>query len=188
MRRTITPLPLRRHAQENPAVLVKDLSASTRGHTKSSVKLVKTEDPVESAELVRLDEQIVELRKRHDKLHDSNARKRKELDSLASFPPFAHQSPPKRLLLALAERVPMSVPRTAHRTACGSFDLLGSVRTFCAALCSPPARSWREYAARLKCSSTSIWFDLHLFESSPTYEPGSLRCIPRPGGQAEGPA
>lgn len=73
-------------------MLVKDLSASTRGSTLKSVKLSKTEDLLESEELLRLDEQIVELRKRHDKLHDSNSRKRKELDGLADKLKDLHNS------------------------------------------------------------------------------------------------
>ena len=44
---------------------------------------IARDDPRTVSELKRLDEEIVKLRTKHDKLHDSNQRKRTELNMLA---------------------------------------------------------------------------------------------------------
>jgi len=77
----------RRSTEANPALLTKDLSR-TEVATEKKVR----NDPAVQSELARLDEQIVELRRKHDRLHDSNHRKRLELDALADKLKDLHNS------------------------------------------------------------------------------------------------
>ena len=68
----------KRAAELNPTLLTKEIY---RPETKK--EKVDRDDPKLIAELKSLDEQVVQLRRKHDKLHDSNAGKRRELNKLA---------------------------------------------------------------------------------------------------------
>ena len=75
----------RKAASENPAsLLTKELTLSSSLSASRTASSFQPQDRQEmEAEIVRLDEQIIELRKRHDVLHHNNGRKRKEIDGLA---------------------------------------------------------------------------------------------------------
>jgi len=68
----------KRAADLNPSVLTKDIYKP-----EPKKERIARDDPRTVSELKRLDEEIVKLRTKHDKLHDSNQRKRTELNMMA---------------------------------------------------------------------------------------------------------
>ena len=68
-------------SETSPALLTKDMY-----RTEKKQQAVRRDDPQLHAQLKTLDEQIVQLRRRHDRLHDNNNKKRRELDLLADRP------------------------------------------------------------------------------------------------------
>jgi len=74
----------RKVASENPAsLLTKELFSSSLSASRSVPSLQPQDRHEAEAEILRLDEQIIELRKRHDVLHHNNGRKRRDIDVLA---------------------------------------------------------------------------------------------------------
>ncbi len=65
-------------AESHPSLLVKELHREE----KAGAKKTASSEPSMQMELHRLDDQIIELRKKHDRLADSNQRKRLELEAL----------------------------------------------------------------------------------------------------------
>tara|TARA_B100000795_G_scaffold149921_1_gene112289 strand:- start:70 stop:495 length:426 start_codon:yes stop_codon:yes gene_type:complete len=68
----------KRAADVNPSILTKEVYKN-----EPKKERIARDDPRTVSELKRLDEEIVKLRSKHDKLHDSNQRKRTELNLLA---------------------------------------------------------------------------------------------------------
>ena len=74
-------------SETSPALLTKDMY-----RTEKKQQAVRRDDPQLHAQLKTLDEQIVQLRRRHDRLHDNNNKKRRELDLLADRLQDLHNS------------------------------------------------------------------------------------------------
>ena len=84
----------------------------------ASVADVREEDTIKAEEeLKRLDEQIVSLRRKHDQLHEKNAKKRSELDTLADKLKDLHNTKfnpketPEARLRAMEDRLQESANR-----------------------------------------------------------------------------
>ena len=114
----------RKAASDNPAsILSRDLTMS-RLSTSRSLASIQPQDKQEmEAEIKRLDEQIIELRKRHDNLHHANGLKRKEIDFLADKLKELHMSSsqgddkPQQQLAHMEQQLLMQATRyeEAHR-------------------------------------------------------------------------
>ena len=106
-------------SETSPALLTKDLY-----RTEKKQQAVRRDDPQLHAQLKTLDEQIVQLRRRHDRLHDNNNKKRRELDLLADRLQDLHNSAfksedaPQVRLRAQEERLVAAAHRyeESHRT------------------------------------------------------------------------
>ena len=106
-------------SETSPALLTKDMY-----RTEKKQQAVRRDDPQLHAQLKTLDEQIVQLRRRHDRLHDNNNKKRRELDLLADRLQDLHNSAfksedaPQVRLRAQEERLVAAAHRyeESHRT------------------------------------------------------------------------
>ena len=106
-------------SETSPALLTKDMY-----RTEKKQQAARRDDPQLHAQLKTLDEQIVQLRRRHDRLHDNNNKKRRELDLLADRLQDLHNSAfksedaPQVRLRAQEERLVAAAHRyeESHRT------------------------------------------------------------------------
>jgi hypothetical protein len=144
----------RKTASENPAsILTRDLNFSRLSMSKSAAAILPKEKQDVESELKRLDAQIIELRKRHDSLHHSNGRKRKEIDGLADKLKELHMvgslgdDKPQQQLAAMEQKLMHQAKRyeEAHRT-----------RLTCEHIIDRLKRERLEYPSELKAIESTL--------------------------------
>jgi len=101
----------RRVAEQSPALLSKELVRLEEPRPKTKKAVAVQDNPQLAAEIRKLDEQIIDLRRRHDRIHNSNTLKRKELDGMADklkdllSSSLAAEESPQEKLIAMEEKL-----------------------------------------------------------------------------------
>ena len=170
-------------SETSPALLTKDMYRAEKKQ-----QAVRRDDPQLHAQLKTLDEQIVQLRRRHDRLHDNNNKKRRELDLLADRLQDLHNSAfksedaPQVRLRAQEERLVAAAHRyeESHRTKLTYEQVIERLKT--------EQLSWPEEVKALDTTLVQKEADYEqLLLMSHGARP-SLRCSPAPVTHLSHPA